>query len=302
LPVLEPLVAPAVPTASPNAGEPTQLLVLRRLARNPAAITALGIIGLLAAFCYAGPLFWHVSPNATDPLAFLKSPSWSHPLGTDNVGRDVLARLMYGGRISLQVGVAAAALGTTIGVFYGAVSGYAGGLLDGLLMRVVDAVLSIPVLVLLILLSAEIRPNQLLMIVVIGFTSWLIPARLIRAETLGLKSREFVLAARLMGARPTRTIARHIVPNSVGTIVVNATFQVADAILLIAYLSFLGLGIPPPAPTWGGVLSDGIGYLYQDAWWLIYPPGVAILLTVVAFNYLGDTLRDAFDLRFEHGR
>jgi peptide/nickel transport system permease protein len=300
----QPLTSDSLPLAESGSAwaAPERFSVLRRLLQNRLAVGALVTIALVVAFCYIGPLIWTVSPDATDPLALLSPPSSAHPLGTDNVGRDVLARMMAGGQISLQVGIAAALLGTIIGVLYGAISGYAGGFVDAALMRVVDAVLSIPVLVLLILLAAEIRPNEVLMILVIGFTAWLVPARLIRAETLSLKHREFVLASRLMGSRSSRTIMRHIVPNSVGTIVVNATFQVADAILLIAYLSFLGLGIPPPAPTWGGILADGINYLYENAWWLIYPPGLAILLVVVAFNYLGDALRDAFDLRFRRDR
>ena len=300
----QPLTSDSLPLAEGGSAwaAPERFSVLRRLLQNRLAVGALVTIALVVAFCYIGPLIWTVSPDATDPLAFLSPPSSAHPLGTDNVGRDVLARMMAGGQISLEVGIAAALLGTIIGVLYGAISGYAGGFVDAALMRVVDAVLSIPVLVLLILLAAEIRPNEVLMILVIGFTAWLVPARLIRAETLSLKHREFVLASRLMGSRSSRTIVRHIVPNSVGTIVVNATFQVADAILLIAYLSFLGLGIPPPAPTWGGILADGINYLYENAWWLIYPPGLAILLVVVAFNYLGDALRDAFDLRFRRDR
>jgi len=287
---------PVAPTSS------TRLIILRRLARDRMAIVAVGIIMIIVGFCYFGPLFWHLSPDATDPLSLVAAPSLHHPLGTDDVGRDVLARLMVGGRISLQVGIIAGLLGTVIGVAYGSVSGYVGGIVDAAMMRIVDAVISIPVLVLLILLSAVIRPNQVLLIVVIALTSWLIPARLIRAEALSLKHREYVLASRVMGARSTRTIVSHILPNAVGTIVVNATFQIADAILLIAYLSFLGLGIPPPAATWGGMLSEGMTFLYQDPWWLIYLPGVSIVLVVVSFNYLGDALRDAFDQRTQHGR
>jgi peptide/nickel transport system permease protein len=287
---------PVAPTSS------TRLIILRRLAGDRMAIVAVGIIMIIVGFCYFGPLFWHLSPDATDPLSLVAAPSLHHPLGTDDVGRDVLARLMVGGRISLQVGIIAGLLGTVIGVAYGSVAGYVGGIVDAAMMRIVDAVISIPVLVLLILLSAVIRPNQVLLIVVIALTSWLIPARLIRAEALSLKHREYVLASRVMGARSTRTIVSHILPNAVGTIVVNATFQIADAILLIAYLSFLGLGIPPPAATWGGMLSEGMTFLYQDPWWLIYLPGVSIVLVVVSFNYLGDALRDAFDQRTQHGR
>jgi peptide/nickel transport system permease protein len=299
----EVMTAVALDTAGPVAPtSSTRLIILRRLAGDRMVIVALGIIMIVVGFCYFGPLFWHLSPDATDPLSLVAAPSLHHPLGTDDVGRDVLARLMVGGRISLQVGIIAGLLGTVIGVAYGSVAGYFGGIVDAVMMRIVDAVISIPVLVLLILLSAVIRPNQVLLIMVIALTSWLIPARLIRAEAISLKHREYVLASRVMGARSTRTIVSHILPNAVGTIVVNATFQIADAILLIAYLSFLGLGIPPPAATWGGMLSEGMTFLYQDPWWLIYLPGVSIVLVVVSFNYLGDALRDAFDQRTTHGR
>jgi peptide/nickel transport system permease protein len=266
------------------------------------AIVAVIVLLIIVGFCYLGPLLWHVSANATDPLSIMAAPSFHHPLGTDDIGRDVLARLMVGGQISLQVGITAGLLGTIIGVAYGSVSGYFGGIVDAAMMRFVDAVISIPVLVLLILIAAVIRLDQVLLIVIIALTSWLIPARLIRVETLSLKHRDFVLASRVMGAKPPRTIVTHVLPNAVGTIVVNATFQIADAILLIAYLSYLGLGIPPPGATWGGMLSEGMTYLYQDPWWMIYLPGVAIVLVVVAFNYLGDALRDAFDQRTEYGR
>ncbi|MGD0083440.1 MAG: ABC transporter permease [Acidimicrobiales bacterium] len=273
--------------------------VMKRFMRNRSALLAVVVIVLIAGFSFLGPLVYRTGPNAVDPSSILAGPSSLHPLGTDGVGRDVLARLMFGGRISLIVGVLAAVLGVVTGMVYGAIAGVFGGIVDALLMRLADIVLSLPVLVLLIVLSAEFRPSELMMVVVIGLTTWPVPARLVRGETLSLMQREFVQAAHQMGARRGWTIFRHILPNTVGTIVVNATFQVADAILLIAYLSYLGLGIPPPAPTWGGILTDGLTYLYEGTWWLIWAPGLAILVTVVAFNYLGDALRDAFDLRFE---
>ncbi|MCX6458769.1 MAG: ABC transporter permease [Actinobacteria bacterium] len=264
--------------------------------RHPAARVGLVVIAALVVFSYIGPLIWSASPNDTDLLVILQPPSSVHPFGTDDVGRDVLARMMVGGQVSLNIGVAAAALGCAIGVVYGAISGFAGGRLDSVMMRFVDGMLAIPVLVLLIVLAAAFRPNQLLLILVISLTSWLIPARLIRAGTLSMKSQDFIKASQAMGSTSTRTLRRHVLPNSVGIIVVNATFQVADAILLVAYLSFLGLGIPPPTATWGGIMSTGISYINEQAWWLIYFPGLAILLAVVAFNYLGDTVRDAYDV------
>jgi peptide/nickel transport system permease protein len=182
-------------------------------------------------------------------------------------------------------------------VVYGAVSGFAGGILDGIMMRIVDGLLAIPTLFLLVFLFTVFQASVLLMVLVIGLLAWLVPARLVRAETLSLRTREYVQAVRAMGGNRRRMVLRHIVPNTIGTIMVNATFQVADAILALAGLSFLGLGIPPPAANWGGMLSTGINYVYAGDWWLIYPPGLAILLVVMAFNMVGDGLRDAFEVR-----
>jgi peptide/nickel transport system permease protein len=165
------------------------------------------------------------------------------------------------------------------------------------MMRVVDALLSIPAIFLLLFLAAIATPNVGILILVVGGIAWLAPARLVRGETLTLRTREYVAAVHVMGGGVWRTIWRHIVPNTIGTVVVNATFQVADAILVVAALSFLGLGIPPPAANWGGMLSDGLNFVYSGYWWLIYPPGIAIVLTVVAFNFIGDALRDAFEVR-----
>ncbi len=220
-------------------------------------------------------------------------PGPGRPLGTDNVGYDVLGRLMVGGQTSLEVAFGAAAFAVVLGVIWGAVAGYFGGLLDSFMMRIVDAFLSIPVLFLVLFLATIWRPNVLMLILVVGFVSWLIPARLVRGETLSLRTREYVQAAKTMGVRSPTIIYRHIVTNSIGTIMVNATFQIADAILLVAALSFLGLGIPPPAANWGSMLSDGLNFVYSGYWWLIYPAGIAIVVTVVAFNLVGDGLSDA---------
>jgi peptide/nickel transport system permease protein len=167
------------------------------------------------------------------------------------------------------------------------------------MMRVVDALLAVPALFLLLFLASIARPTAGLLILVIALVSWLGPARLVRGEALSLRTRDFVTSARLMGGGPWRAVLRHIAPNAIGTVVVNATFQVADAILIVAALSFLGLGIPPPAANWGDMLSSGISYTYAVYWWLIYPPGLAIVLVVIAFNFLGDALRDSFDVRLQ---
>jgi peptide/nickel transport system permease protein len=280
------------------AGNPIKLAA-RTLAENKAALAGLVIIVLMLGFSFLGPVFYHTNQISTNLPDSLRPPSAGHPLGTDNEGYDELGRLMLGGQTSLEIGLAAALVATGIGVLYGAVSGFAGGIVDGIMMRVVDGLLAIPTLFLLVYLFTVFQASALLMILVIGLVAWLVPARLIRAETLSLRTREYVEAVRAMGGKRRRMVLRHIIPNTIGTVMVNATFQVADAILALASLSFLGLGIPPPAANWGGMLSTGIDYVYAGKWWLIYPPGLAILLVVMAFNMVGDGLRDAFEVRLQ---
>jgi peptide/nickel transport system permease protein len=281
-----------------SAGNPIRL-VLSTLVENKSALAGLVIIVLMAIFSFAGPLFYHTNQISTNLPMSLRPPGAGHPLGTDNEGYDELGRLMLGGQTSLEIGLAAAIVATGIGMLYGAISGFAGGIIDGLMMRIVDGLLAIPTLFLLVYLFTVFQASALLMILVIGLVAWLVPARLIRAETLSLRTREYVQAVRAMGGSRRRMVVRHIVPNTIGTIMVNATFQVADAILALASLSFLGLGIPPPAANWGGMLSTGVNYVYAGDWWLIYPPGLAILLVVMAFNMVGDGLRDAFEVRLQ---
>ena len=264
---------------------------------NKGALAGLAVIIIMVLFSFVGPFFYHSNQITTDLPAQLRPPSAAHPLGTDNEGYDELGRLMLGGQTSLEIGLAAAVVATVIGVGYGALSGFVGGVVDGLMMRIVDALLAIPTLFLLIYLFTVYQASPVLLILVIGLVAWLVPARLVRAETLSLRTREYVQAVRVMGGSRFRMIIRHIIPNTIGTITVNATFQVADAVLALAGLSFLGLGIPPPAANWGGMLSTGINYVYAGDWWVIYPPGIAILLTVMAFNAVGDALRDVFDTR-----
>jgi peptide/nickel transport system permease protein len=292
---LEPEVAPgeALRTA---AGNPWRLAA-QTFMENKSAVVGLAFIVLMAAFSFLGPLLYHTNQVTVDLPASLQPPSAAHPLGTDESGYDQLGRLMLGGQSSLEVGLAAAVVATGIGVIYGAIAGFVGGILDGIMMRVVDALLAIPTLFLLIYLFTVFTASVPLMILVIGLVAWLVPARLVRAETLSLRTREYVQAVRAMGGTRRRMVVRHIVPNTIGTIMVNATFQVADAIVTLASLSFLGLGIQPPAANWGQMLSSGLTYVYAGDWWLIYPPGIAIVLTVMAFNAVGDSLRDAFDNR-----
>lgn len=271
-------------------------LWLRAFAGNRLAVAGLVVVVVLTVFCFVGPLLYHTDQIHTRIALETLPPGAGHPLGTDDVGYDQLGRLMVGGQTTLEVGFGAAAVAVIVGVAWGAVAGYLGGIVDALMMRIVDALLAIPALLLLLYLASVFQPSVLMLIVVVGLTAWLVPARLVRAEALTLRSREYVLAARTMGVRTPTVIGRHIVTNSIGTILVNATFQVADAILVVAALSFLGLGIAPPATNWGAMLSNGLNYTYSGYWWLTYPPGIAIVLTVVAFNLIGDGLRDAFGL------
>jgi peptide/nickel transport system permease protein len=264
------------------------------------AVIGVAIVVLMVLFCFIGPLIYQTDQTTTNINNQFIVPGGGHVLGTDQLGFDLVGRLMVGGQTSIEVGLAAAFIATTFGVLYGAVSGYFGGVIDSLMMRVVDAVLAVPGLFLLLFLAVALSPvNMPVLILVVAVVAWLIPARLVRAETLSLRTREYMQAVKMMGGGGTRIVVRHIVPNAIGTIIVNATFQVADAILLVASLSFLGLGIPPPATNWGAMLSDGVTYYADGYWWLIYPAGVAIVLTVVAFNFIGDGLRDAFEVRLQ---
>jgi peptide/nickel transport system permease protein len=272
---------------------------LSAFAENKLAVVGLGIVMLFILFCYVGPLVYHTDQTHIDLSQATLAPSVGHPLGTNEVGYDQLGRLMVGGQSSLEVGIAAALLATVFGTLWGAIAGYAGGFIDSAMMRIVDALLAVPALFLLLFLASIARPTVGLLILVIALISWLGPARLVRGQALTLRTRDYVTSVRLMGGGPLRAIIRHIAPNAVGTVVVNATFQVADAILIVAALSFLGLGLPPPAASWGDMLSNGISYTYDGYWWLIYPPGLAIVLVVVAFNLIGDALRDSFEVRLQ---
>ncbi|GAB7029823.1 ABC transporter permease [Streptomyces sp. NPDC021749] len=293
--------APAPPDAPPAAPGPVRR-ALTGFRRNKLALTGALILLALLAFCFLGPLLHPTDQIHTDLTQANRAPGAGHPLGTTDLGYDLLGRLMYGGRTSLEVGLAAGLLATLLGTVYGAVAGYFGGWLDAAMMRVTDAALAIPALFLLVVVATLVTPGKPVLILVIASVAWLSPARLLRGEALALRSRDYVHAMRLMGGGGGRAVFRHILPNAVGTVVVNATFQIADAILYVAYLSFLGLSLPPPAADWGSLLSAGITYTQVGHWWLIYPPGIAIVLVVAAFNFLGDGLRDAFDVRLDTGR
>lgn len=274
-------------------------LALGVFVENRAAIAGVAVVVFMALFSFLGPLIHQTDQVHTDLGQANLPPSGAHPLGTNEVGYDQLGRLMLGGQASLMVGFAAAFVATGIGTLWGAISGFTGGVLDGIMMRVVDGLIAIPTLFLLLYLSAVFEPTTPMLILVIGLVAWLGPARLVRGESLKLRVLEYVDAVRMMGGSRRRIVGRHVIPGAIGTITVNTTFQIADAILAVAALSFLGLGVSAPQTDWGGMLSDGINYGYAGYWWLIYPPGLAIVLTVTAFNFIGDALRDAFEHRLQ---
>jgi len=284
------------PPSTPRESSGARLAV-RRFLRNRLAVAGLCVVAFFVLFCFVGPLVYSTDQTHTALQQVNLSPSGNHWLGTDAVGHDELGRLMYGGKVSLVVGLAAGVLATVIGTLWGATAGYAGGWIDAAMMRVVDAGIAIPALFILLVVSAITTPGLAGMILILGLVSWLVPSRLIRAETLSLKNRDYVLTLRAIGGTHARAILRHILPNSVSTIIVATTFQIADAILLVAYVSYLGLGVQPPSTDWGGMLAAGLNAAYSGYWWLILPPGLAIILVVWAFNAIGDGLRDAFDVR-----
>jgi peptide/nickel transport system permease protein len=253
------------------------------------------VIGVSLAAILAPVLAPH-DPLALDVDAVLRPPSTAHPFGTDALGRDVLSRILYGGRVSLWVGFVAVGISTAIGLILGLVSGYAGRLVDEIVMRGVDVMLCFPSFFLILAVIAFLTPSLVNIMVVIGLTSWMGVARLVRAETLSLKSRDFVLAARAAGAGPARIVFVHIMPNALAPVLVSATLGVAGAILVESALSFLGLGVQPPAPSWGNMLMEGKEVL-EIAPWLSVFPGLAILVIVLGYNLVGESLRDALDPR-----
>ena len=269
-------------------------------AENKLALVSLAAVSLIVLFCFVGPLFYRTDQVHTNLQQYLCRPSGAHLLGCNDLGYDQLGRLMAGGQTSLEVGLAAAAVSVLFGTLYGAIAGFVGGVLDSLMMRIVDAGLSIPYIMFVIILSVIFHPDTVVMIFVIAAFYWLGVSRLVRGETLTLRTREYVQAVKVIGGRPLRSVVRHVLPNAIGTIIVQGTFAVADSILLLAGLGFLGLGVQPPATDWGSMLSGGLTYIEGgNYWWLIYPPGVAIIVTCIAFNFIGDALRDAFETRLQ---
>jgi peptide/nickel transport system permease protein len=290
---------PAADTTSRASGRSAFRMSASVFLQNKLAIIGLAIIVFMVLFSFIGPLIYHTDQIHTHLSQVDLHPGARHPLGTNEVGYDELGRLMVGGQSSLEVGLAASLLASIVGTIYGAIAGFAGGWVDGLMMRILDTLLAFPALLLLMLITSIITPTIPVMIAVIGLVAWLVPARLVRGETLAVRVRDYVQAAKAVGSRTSRTISRHIVPNVIGVVVVQTSLEVANAILLLAALGYLGLGAAPPATNWGQMLSDGLNYMYDGYWWLIYPPGIAIVLTVLAFNFIGDALRDSLDVRLQ---
>jgi len=265
--------------------------------QNRLALAGLVIVAGFFLFCFLGPVFYHTNQIATNVQIANQPPSLKHLLGTDSVGYDELGRLMAGGRITLLIALAVAVLATSIGLIWGCVAGVSRSAVDSLMMRIVDAALAIPGIFLLIFLNSILKPSVFVLTFVIAALAWLVPSRLVRAEVLSLRERPFIEASRTAGANGVRIVLRHLVPNVFGTVAVNATFQVADAVLAVAALSFLGLGIPPPAANWGSMLANGVNYTFAGYWWQIWPAGICIVAVVVGFNFIGEGLRDAIDVR-----
>ncbi len=299
-----PLITPSgmataapLPDSGPALDVPERSREWRAFWRNPIAWAGLGGLTLIALFTYVGPLVWRVNPYTPNLLNLLHGPTAADPLGTDNLGRDVLARLMLGGQLSLEIGFISALCSMAIGTTYGLVSGLAGGAVDTGMMRIVDVLISLPSIFLLLLIDSIFQPSAFLLILVLAFTSWFYVARLVRSQVLTLRGREYVEAARAAGSRTGRVMVRHLLPNVLDVVMVATTFQVGDSILTIAGLSFLGLGLPPPTPNWGEMLSSSMTYIFQNLWWLIYPPGLLIVAVELGVNLVGDAMQSAFDPR-----
>lgn len=268
------------------------------LSRHALLLAGIGIIGLVVISSVFADIIASVPPDAIQTKKMLQPPSASHLMGTDILGRDVFSRILHGGRVSLWVGLVAVGIATTIGILVGLVSGYFGGVVDEILMRLVDIMLCFPSFFLILAVIAFLEPSILNIMVVIGLTSWMGVARLVRAETISLRRRDFVLAARMAGAGRIYILIRHILPNALAPVLVSATLGVAGAILTESALSFLGLGVQPPDPSWGNMLMDGKEVLGVAPWLSVFP-GLAILVTVLGYNLLGESLRDLLDPRLK---
>jgi peptide/nickel transport system permease protein len=297
-------LAPAAPrtvTSTERRRHPLRL-IQRRLVRDRGAVVSVAMLLLIVGLALAAPLLPVADPLEQNLVGRLAPPgwttdgSWEHPLGTDQLGRDILSRIVWGARVSLVVGISAVLIAGALGVSIGVVAGYVGGHVDNLLMRLADGQLAIPFILLVIAVIAVVGPGIEKVIPVLGITGWVIYARVARAEVLSIRGREFVQAVRALGATPSRIVLGHILPNILGSIVVVASVEVANVILLESALGFLGLGVQPPMPSWGNMLGEGRDYL-ATSWWLASLPGLALAITALSITVLGDFLRDVLDPR-----
>jgi ABC-type dipeptide/oligopeptide/nickel transport system permease subunit len=272
-------------------------LALGEFTSNRLAVLGLFVLVFFVLFSFLGPVVHHTNQTATNILQAAKAPGGKHLLGTDLNGFDELGRIMVGGQTALEIGFFAAGVAIVIGTLYGAISGLVGGVLDGIMMRFVDILLSIPLLFIVLTVATKYNGTVVSLSLVLGIFSWLVPARLVRGEVLTLRTRDYVAAAQTMGATRWRLIYRHLIPNAMSVTIVNVTFLVADSILLLSYLGFLGLGLQYPATSWGDMLGDAQQYIQDNQPWLVFPVGACLVLTVLACNLVGDALRDAFDVR-----
>jgi len=299
-PVSPGMVSPATPPPEGGAVEIVSSgwrLGLRSFAENRLAVLGVAIIVGFLLFSYLGPVFYHSNQLTGSLSATDLAPGKGHPLGTDSGGFDELGRLMKGGQAALEVGFFSALIATVIGTLYGAIAGLIGGLLDGALMRIVDVLLSIPFLFIVLIVATRWAASVVSLSIILGIFSWLVPARLVRGEVLTLRSRDFVLAGQVMGVSRTRQIFRHLIPNALSVVIVNITFQVADAIIALALLGFLGFGLSFPNVDWGDMLADANTAVANGYWWLVYPVGISLTLVVMSCNFIGDAVRDAVDVR-----
>lgn len=264
----------------------------RLFLRTPFAVLSVAWVVVVAAACIFYPMLTHQTGLLTNVAHSYAAPTQAHVFGTDGLGRDEFVRVLIGGRISLLVGLTAALVAMLIGTAVGAIAGFYDGAVDAILMRIVDVFLSVPTLFLLLFLAAMFHGSVVALIVVIGVTSWLNPSRLVRGEVLTIKERLYVEAARALGAADARILRQHVIPNAAGTIITTSTFMIANAMLAETALSYLGIGVRAPTPSWGNLLSSAQSDVFAGAYWLILPAGLAILFTVTALNFIGDWLRE----------
>jgi oligopeptide transport system permease protein len=268
----------------------------RRLRKNRLAVAGMVLLGLVVLIAVAGPLFSPYTYDAQDTALGATGPSSSHWLGTDPLGRDLLTRVLYGGRVSLLVGVMATSVSLLIGVLFGAIAGYLGGRVDTLMMRFVDILYALPFTIFVIILMVFFGRNFILMFLAIGAVEWLTMARIVRSQVISLREKEFIEAAVVLGLRRRAVIWRHLIPNALGPIIVYATLTVPQVMLLEAFLSFLGLGVQPPMSSWGLLIKEGVETMEEYPWMLLFP-SIALSATLFSLNFLGDGLRDALDPR-----